>query len=204
MAEETTQELVEINMNETEGVSEVVSEDIFKDEVIFLKSTNDRTTKLKQPLTAAPTYTPIDFYGQFAHYNDSLYVNIDNNWVSVGAKVNHGTGARTTGDGTGTEEITTGFQPSMIEITAYAAGNDGGWSQGTADGTANADNNHVLRYYNGTNWQSGKADTYIVRVLVSGGAAETDATISAIGATSFTINWSGVGVNTDYLWKAYA
>jgi len=55
-----------------------------KDETSVIDATVYATNKLKRPLTATPTYIPKNFYEQFAHFNDSLYVNINNAWSAVG------------------------------------------------------------------------------------------------------------------------
>jgi len=73
--EETTNELVEIDLSiEEENISPMQENDSYLYE----------TSKLKQPLATAPTYNPKNFYEQFAHYNDLLYCNINNNWVAIG------------------------------------------------------------------------------------------------------------------------
>lgn len=61
-----------------------------KDEKIKDSGSSDNTesfileiSKLKQPMDAEPTYIPKNFFEQFAHYNDSLWCNINNTWRNI-------------------------------------------------------------------------------------------------------------------------
>jgi len=208
MAEEKQQDTVEINMNETESpISDVGGKELFEDNLKYLKSNNEKTSRLKQPLDAAPTYTPVNFYEQFAHYDDKLYVNINNAWVNTitsGPQMTGGNSARTVGQGDGTQAITTGFEPKLIKITALWDDTDGSISMG--NGTSDS-NFQCVKFQSFTaGWEPNIETSYIVYVSNLDSSKSWSATISAISSTSFTLTWTGAGTpdnDCNFIWEAW-
>lgn len=89
MADEQTQDTTQdIQPDETSTVEIDMSPEQIEENAStaeFNESFLIEISKLKQPLTAAPTYNPKNFFEQFAHYNGALYVNINNSWLQIGA-----------------------------------------------------------------------------------------------------------------------
>ena len=88
-------ETFEVDLASTEEEAGIISED-----VNFLDSEQIETNKLKQPLSAAPTSVPKNFYEQEEHYDGSLYKNINNTWTKIGggwSLVDSGSATVTTG-----------------------------------------------------------------------------------------------------------
>ncbi len=104
----------------------------------------------------------------------------------------------------GDTEITCGFQPTMIKVTAWYGQADAGYSTGTATGITTATNSYFIRYYDGTNWYNSTGTSYIVTAPDATGNTRINGIVSAIGSTSFTITWTNyISGTINYTWEAY-
>ena len=125
-------------------------------------------------------------------YNDLL--NAQGNYAT-------GSGSRTTGDGTGTQEISVNFEPKLIKITAQADNGDGSQSFGNA--SAVDDERCLFLYPSGGNRVSGIETSAIIKIYNDGGGSNTIADLSAVGNSSFTLNWSSVALDVDYIYEVW-
>ena len=211
------EETLEIDMNKQpeEVVSDTVGEEVFEGDIDFIKSNIERTGKLKQPLTSAPTYTPKDFYEQEAHYNGSLYKNINNTWVKIANDadipsalvVAKGTGTRTHAAGTGTQNIAHGLgvTPSFVRIEAVATTSynvTNTLSIGTCTGT---DDESCMFKYDGVGNGVSRDTSHIIMTVNAGGSAVWSATVSTLDSTNITLNFdtASAGRTIEFQWEAY-
>lgn len=167
--------------------------------------------RIKKHRTTAPTHVPKDFMGQIEFYDDGsekrTYKWINSQWVysvdsttTPGATYAIGYETRTSGAGTGTLEITTGFEPKLIKIEA-GAGNFANYGRSNGHATTTSDYECLFWYYS-SGWKQNKAD-YIIYLFDSSSVDETYATVSAIGATSFTLNFTHNDLDCNFLWEAW-
>lgn len=115
-----------------------------------------------------------------------------------------GNGTRTSATGTGTVDVSCGFEPKLIKIHAYCdlPGGWTGWSVGHATGATGEAYMAYSRTGGGV-WEKQGGGTYIIYVKNDGQTASTIADISAVDSDGFTINFSTMGVNVFYMWEAW-
>jgi hypothetical protein len=121
-----------------------------------------------------------------------------------GGSFSAGAGARMITDGTGTTDIDCGFEPKMIKIVAvkYSASTNTGISWGTA--TSDSDNHCIFRNRSGGgNWENAYNASYIIFVANDGNTLQAKATLSAIGSTGFTLNFTEIEIDCRYQWEAW-
>lgn len=197
MAEETKDPIEELD---------IVGEDIptieEDKEISTIESIVFATNKLKQPLIAAPTYTPSNFYEQFAHYDGALYCNINNSWTEIAPTFKTGQISKSASFGTGTQEVTCGFKPKMIVFESYGIANNSSTATGVYD-VVNDDEYDEVKYWNSGNLVHTAHTASSIYIVDDGGTPYTVGTISATSSTSFTINWTQDGAGIHLIWKAY-
>jgi len=156
-----------------------------------------------ETLSSTPTGDPKSFYGQVKIYNGAFYIydNSTGSWLS--ASPQYATGTLTDSGGTGNHAITgLGFQPKMISIYTQEANTDGGQSWGSYT-TTNGEQ-MTGKFWDGSNWTSFSSTVNIIRSILSGGGAESLASVVSLDSDGFTINWSLVGGAPQCIWQAYA
>lgn len=134
---------------------------------------------------------------------EAIYVMLDGAWVAFQAGSSNefkvGNASRQTGDGTGTEAITgVGFTPSCIDIYAYAYGavdysNSTGWATSTS-------NMICSERYDSSGWSHATSSSLVIKVR--GGANQTEADLDSFDSDGFTLNFTTMGVNCAFIWKA--
>lgn len=112
-----------------------------------------------------------------------------------------GSGARTTGDGTGNQSITgIGFKPLFIKITANASGGNSSISFGSSDGIIYSVLEH---YYNATPvWTYSVTNANVIYTRNTGGNF-AKATVNSFDTDGFTLNWNTMGVNCAFVYECY-
>jgi hypothetical protein len=108
--------------------------------------------------------------------------------------------SRQAGAGTGTAVITTGFLPAFIRIRANGAGDTLSYSEGASKGTTSKC--CISKFYNGSAWQDASSGTNLIEIYDSAGNLVSAATVSAVSATSFTLNFTTHSAGITYLWEA--
>lgn len=164
--------------------------------------------RIKKHRTTAPTHIPKDFMGQFEFYDDGLekrtYKWINSQWVysieTTTSPFAVGYETRSSGAGTGTLEVTTGFKPKLIKIEA-GSGNNVNYGRSNGHATSKDNGECLFWFYNG-GWKQNKAD-YIIYLIDSSSVGETYATVSAIGETSFTLDFTHNDIDCNFLWEAW-
>lgn len=158
-----------------------------------------------ETLNQAPSGIPNDVWSSIKIYNGSIYFyDFKNNvWtITSGNKFSSGFGSKTAGSGNSDESITTGFQPSMIKITALPSGNNSSFSFGTRYSVYSK---CLYKYKNGSgNFVAGTDSNYVILVWDDGLNNNTEATFVSFDTNGFTINWYADDVSIVYLWEAYA
>jgi len=167
--------------------------------------------RIKKHRTTAPTHVPKDFMGQIEFYDDGsekrTYKWINGQWVysvdsttTPGATYALGYETRSSGAGLGTLEITTGFEPKLIMIEA-GSGNNTNYGRSNGHATDITDYECLFWYYSG-GWKQNRSAN-IIHLFDASLTDETYATISAIGATSFTLDFTHNDIDCNFLWKAF-
>lgn len=156
-------------------------------------------------LTSAPTHAPKGLYDQMKIYDGALYIYdyVNQSWISANAKMAAGYETRASSAGTGTVTITCGFRPRLIKINAFCSlpGGWTGWSVGHA--TSDSDSMCLGYAYSGTVWESLYSSSKIIFVWNNGETLNTQAEVSAISATGFTLNFTAMGVDVRYSYEAF-
>ncbi len=147
--------------------------------------------RIKKNLPSLPTHSPKDYIGQYAFYNNKLYVSIDGTWYNVGPNSFWATrGDRGSGDGAGSVTFTPGFEAKMIKVTA-TNGTDAVSSYGTSTGVGS--DYAICTSSGGTNDKI---------IYIYSGSTKSSAAITSITSTQFTIEWTTNSVDTYYLIEA--
>jgi hypothetical protein len=156
----------------------------------------------KPDLDAAPTFTPKSFNEQIQFFNGLLYFFANGQWNVGGAQFKMGTGLRNSATGAGDQTFTCGFRPKMIIF--FSALDDDSYTANSSfcvGAYTVADENENIRFYYdaaNTKWRGQKNSEYIVNML-----GATNASITALSATGFTLTWNPVNEDTIYLYIAF-
>lgn len=112
-----------------------------------------------------------------------------------------GTGERLSATGTGTQSITgVGFKPKYIQIDAYLASNNGGFSNGNA--TSASRYYCFYHYFDGSNWLNASRGA-IVFLKNSSGTTVANAYINSLDTSGFTIDWDILSEDTYFIYKCF-
>lgn len=167
--------------------------------------------RIKKHRTTAPTHVPKDFMGQLEFYDDGsekrTYKWINSQWVysvdsTTSPTANYAIGyeTRSSGAGTGTLEIITGFQPKLIKIEA-GSGTNLNYGRSNGHATDNTDYECLFWFYDG-GWKQNRSAN-IIHLFDDSATNETYAVINTIGATSFILKFDHNDIDCNFLWEAW-
>lgn len=130
------------------------------------------------------------------------YLRINNTWIEVGGSVKIAIGTAQAPASTGTVVVSVGFRPKIIRInTAMTTASYTGASWGRA--TTASDNSAIYSYYDGFTVSFDWTSSFIIAAPNdTGGSSKCAANLSAIGETSFTLNFQDVTARPYYHWEA--
>lgn len=114
--------------------------------------------------------------------------------VTIDSNVNAARATRANIEGTGAQSVTCGFTPTMVKITAYDDGTTYyciGIATGTGSGT---------RYIH-TDASSVYTDGNTEIINIDNGSAV--ANFTSFNSNGFTITWTVIDRDIDFLWEAY-
>lgn len=160
------------------------------EDIVLLKENSDKLfaqSQLLKEQSSAPTYNPKNFFEQFCLYNGSLYVNVDNNWVS--SLPQYFTSSGTTNGTTGTQAFTgIGFTPRMVRIIAnYGAGATKGFSDGRA--TSSSNNRCMTQWFDSSKLIGQNINNNnLINLIDSSGSSVFVANLYSFDTDGFTIN----------------
>lgn len=120
----------------------------------------------------------------------------------------HGQATRTTGDGTGTQNIAHGLgvTPRFIRITATQYNAVSATAYSTSIGTATSTSDESCTYVSsqpsgvGPVGQSSGNIVYMASSTTNGGIAS----LSGLDSTNITLNWSSINATANLQWEAFA
>lgn len=98
-----------------------------------------------------------------------------------------------------------GVTPTLIKLTSITNYTGAGAAKTISYGTANPYGGTETHFISdGTTLTAGQSANTIIRAYTSAGSSVTDANITAVTATTFTINFANMGAGAIYIqWEAY-